>query len=1188
VKAVIGLLRSKWLIQFVGIVALAALIWFAGPLIAIAGAVPLASELSRWLAIAATFVLWVIWRLVAQIRAGRKDQRLMADLSSLSAPQKSPEAEASEEEVETLRKTFEEALKVLRTSRAGAKGDRQFLYALPWYVIIGAPGSGKTTALVNSGLRFPLAERLGRNSVKGVSGTRNCDWWFTDQAVLLDTAGRYTTQDSHQAVDSAAWQGFLQLVKKYRPRRPLNGVLVATSMADLMQQTEEERVLHARAIRRRIQELYQMLGMQPPVYMLFTKCDLVAGFNDFFADLTPEERAQVWGETFPAENPEQPQDAVEAFDPAYDALLQRLNQRTFKRIQEERDVQRRSLIFDYPQQMALLKPALMGFLRDVFGTSRYEERFLLRGIYFTSGTQEGTPIDRVMGILAAAFRLDRQSAPVYSGRGKSFFLTRLLQEVVFPEADLAGADPRVERRQRLLQTAAYASALLLSVALIALWTVSYARNRQAIAQVEAQVEAYRSANTARISSQPDAKALLPRLDALLAAREVFKEPGWLMGFGLYQGDKLQSAADHAYGRLLQTSFLPTLKLRLEQRMSGTEGANLEVLYELLRVYLMLGQPEKLDAGIAAPWIRLDWEQQFPTEPQVVARLSTHLDELLQRPPDAIPLNENLISGVRVRLTQVPQVLQIYGHFKNKALLDHSRDLKLGEALGPLGSTAFVTGDGKDIASLTVPGLFTAYGYAEWFLKGSLKFVTDAVSQNWVLGEPKALAPEAVKRLHEDFQKLYLNDYERTWSGLLDAVKVRRAQGINQTVELLDILSRPDTPLRPLLETVERNTSLTKVSALAAALMSKTTNQPEAKPDERTQTLVAAAKQAGLSPDEAPDPVRSVENRFARLNELVRSSGGQPAPLEATLATISALRDYVMQIGGAANRGEQALKSAVSRVSGAGNDVLAQAKIEFARLPEPLKSWLLSLTAFGWSQTLAGAKGQLNGMLKTGVASPCKTAFAGRYPFAGGSRQDATLADFAKFFAPNGTLDQFFQANLKSFIDTTRPEWKQLAMDNQSLGLSPAAIRQFQYAAKIREAFFPAGAQIPQIQFELKPLSLDNDVATFRLSLEGQEAVYRHGPEQVSKFQWPGPATNTGVRLVFETLDGRQASRSMEGPWAWFRTLDAATVERTALPDRFNLTFAVEGLSARYELRAGSVANPFNLKELRSFRCPESL
>ena len=114
-----------------------------------------------------------------------------------------------------------------------ASGARGYLYEQPWYAIIGPPGAGKTTALLNAGLTFPLAAEMGQSAVAGVGGTRMCDWWFTEDAVLIDTAGRYTTQDSDAAVDKAGWDGFLDLLKRTRARQPLNGVMVAIALSDI-------------------------------------------------------------------------------------------------------------------------------------------------------------------------------------------------------------------------------------------------------------------------------------------------------------------------------------------------------------------------------------------------------------------------------------------------------------------------------------------------------------------------------------------------------------------------------------------------------------------------------------------------------------------------------------------------------------------------------------------------------------------------------------------------------------------------------------------------------------------------------------------------------------------------------------------------------------------------------------------
>ena len=155
----------------------------------------------------------------------------------------------------------------------------RYLYELPWYVIIGAPGSGKTTALRNAGLQFPLAAQMGEQAVRGVGGTRNCDWWFTDQAVLIDTAGRFTTQDSDQATDRGTWSGFLDTAEEVAPAPARSTACSSPSRCPTCSRKgSAERARHAQTVRQRVQELHEQLGVRFPIYLLVTKCDLMAGF----------------------------------------------------------------------------------------------------------------------------------------------------------------------------------------------------------------------------------------------------------------------------------------------------------------------------------------------------------------------------------------------------------------------------------------------------------------------------------------------------------------------------------------------------------------------------------------------------------------------------------------------------------------------------------------------------------------------------------------------------------------------------------------------------------------------------------------------------------------------------------------------------------------------------------------------
>ena len=1176
--------KNKWVIEGIGIVVFAILIWFVGPLIAIAGSAPLESEFSRGLTILLVVLLWLSYRVTIWILSRKREQQLISDLSAGSAGESSAAIAASE--VDALQKGFDEALTLLKTTPG--KAGRQYIYELPWYAIIGAPGAGKTTALINSGLHFPLAERLGKHAVKGVSGTRDCDWWFTDQAILLDTAGRYTTQDSHQQVDAGAWHGFLQLLKKYRPQRPLNGVFVAISVTDLLRQTEEELRQHATAIRQRIMELNGQLGVQLPVYVLFTKADLVAGFSDFFAGLTEEERHQVWGETFsPSASSAELSQHLEQFGQGYDDLIQRLMQRRLKRMQEERDAQRRTLIFDFPQQMQLLKPVAVQFLNAVFSANRYEEPFLLRGVYFTSGTQEGTPIDRVLAALASSFRLDRQASPLLSGRGKSFFLGKLLKQVVFPEAELVGVDPRVTRRYQLVNLSATIATVALVAVVIVLWFISFASNKAAIGEVEAQVEQFKASHVQAQDTRSSLQALLPKLNALSSIKDIYQQTSWASGFGLYQGDKIEAGANVSYERLLREGLANVIAVRLKERMQTEEGNNLDVLYQLLRVYLMFAEPARMDAKIAQPWIKLDWERQLATDPESLAKLQTHLDNLLALQLEPIAIDNNFVTAVRNKLTQVPVANQVYNRFKSDALVDHEHDLFVANQLAPNGGRIYMLANGKELDSLIVPGLFTQYGYTELFLKKGLSYVKDASEQNWVLGVRANDNLVETERLYGDFKRLYLADYQKTWEGLISNLKFRTPQNNTQLVDSLDLLSRTDSPLKLWLELIEKHTALNKMTAaLADSLANKAAGgnlAAVAGPEAATQKLLSMAKQA----DTAIDPVKMVEAFFEPYNQQVRAVADRPAPINATLATIKNLHDYLMQIGSAPNSGGQALSTQAAKFAGGGIDPLQAAKMEFERLPGPVAASLSHLTSSGGEQIKTGAKGQLNDMLKTAVSIPCKAALSGRYPFTRNSSQDVLMADFAKVFSASGVVEQYFSANLKPFIDTTAVTWVEMSSD-KALGLALASIQQFQLASKIRDAFFPAGGNVPQVLFELKPVMLDARIGTFRLNIEGQELVYRHGPEQLTKFQWPGNNNISGVRVVFEALDGSQVSRSKEGAWALFRMFDDFNIEATGLPDRFFLNIQIDSYTARFELRAASVNNPFGISNYQGFRCPEAL
>jgi type VI secretion system protein ImpL len=168
----LSFLKQRWFVIGVGLLLLALFIWYAGPYFAFADVRPLESTTSRLIAIVVVLVAAATMFVFRRVKANRASDRFVAEVVKA---EKRPNPDAVQ-----LRERFEDAIATLKQKRRGG----HTLYELPWYVIIGAPGSGKTTALVNSGLHFPLEQRSGKGALRGVGGTRNCDWWFTDEAVL--------------------------------------------------------------------------------------------------------------------------------------------------------------------------------------------------------------------------------------------------------------------------------------------------------------------------------------------------------------------------------------------------------------------------------------------------------------------------------------------------------------------------------------------------------------------------------------------------------------------------------------------------------------------------------------------------------------------------------------------------------------------------------------------------------------------------------------------------------------------------------------------------------------------------------------------------------------------------------------------------------------------------------------------
>ena len=1200
-KRILSVLTARWFVTLIGAIILALVVWFVGPLIAVGDVRPLDSDIVRLIVVLVILVIWGIWNIISLLRAKKSNDQLVKGISQASAA----DAEAADldarkkEEVGVLEDRLKDAMALLKRAKLGKGSNRQYLYQLPWYILIGPPGSGKTTALVNSGLSFPLADKFGKDAVRGVGGTRNCDWWFTDEAVLIDTAGRYTTQDSHQAVDAAAWTGFLKLLKSTRPRQPINGALIAISLNDLATMKEAERQSHARTIKQRIRELHDELGIRFPIYVLFTKVDLAAGFIEFMDDLGKEERQQVWGFTFPLDDGKSPEGPMAGFDEEFELLQERLYQRLLERVHKEPDIDRRSLIFSFPTQMASLKQVSQEFLDQIFRPTRYEDRPLLRGVYFTSGTQEGTPIDRLMGVMASTFGLDRKRLSAFSGAGRSYFLTRLLREVVFQEAGIVSRNRRVERMRVAIGWASVSLATIVILGMAAIWYYSYLGNRQLIADFNTAIGTYKqqvAASGLTLDPVQDARLdlILPSLQTLRTMPAGYDQSRagtpWSLRFGLYQGRKLGADADSAYRRALNGLLLPRLLYRLESQLHANL-ANPEFVYQALKVYLMLGVQGPLDKDFVAEWMNADWNQQFPGAAMQSTRdqLNAHLEAMLEQPLTEIALDGNLVKDARRAIEQYPVSQRAYTMIKQTGLVHDLPSWRVADHVGPQGAQIILLGGSTDLSG-GVPGLYTYEGYHNAFLPALADVAPSMARDGWIMGAQSQIANDdaAIQSIMRDVISIYVNDYVAQWTQLYGQIGLVTPQDKQQAAAMTNILAGPTSPLKNVLSDIARQTKLTappqpagqtQITTPAASDIEKLGKQELQRmlgSQGRGGYLLSqlflrgtggtAGSSGGAGAQQEKPPEERVEERLKYLIDYVN---GSPAPIDEAIQAINAV--YL------------ALNNALSQfVPNAGpdaalNSALAQLNAVAQRAPTAVGSQLKGLADRITNIEKSGVSGNLNDAYQAAVVPLCSKMIGNRYPMVADSGSDVTLDDFGRIFSAGGTMDSFFNTNLAQYVDMSGRPWR----TQGGLAISAGALEQFRIARLFRDAMFASG-NTPSARFEITPLSLDNAATQVLLEFGGQSVTYSHGPSVPVQMQWPGPGPS-GARLSFQQPGAPDASISMPGPWALFRLFDKGQISPGT--DTFTITFFVGGHSAAFLVRPGSAVNPFSLNELHKFRCP---
>ncbi len=702
-----------------------------------------------------------------------------------------------------------------------------YLYALPWYLVLGLENAGKTSLINRSGQNFVFSSVMRASGQKS-ENPYSFDWWIGDESVLIDPDGELLTQGNRSeendgALERRLWLHFVDWLDRTRSRRPLNGIVLALDVAHLATATASERKAYANLLRARLRELMETLSTRLPVYIALTKLDLLHGFEPFFKHYTKSQREEVLGFTFSMDSVDNLDSWLEEFASEYTQFVSRVNGMLPHAVAAPMTLEERNAIYSFTRQISGLKEILQQFFQEALASDQFSTSALVRGAYFTSVYQQGVPTNAFDDAASRRYGLSHAINTAQRAKNSTVYFTqKLFTHIIYPEAGLASDNFRVAKNKRRLMGLSFVACSVATLLLAGTWHRNYLNNVQHADTVLTKVNQYKEQfpTSRSLASQREVLDPLNKIREATLEFGFFRDkPQYISDFGLYQGHTIGPKVEETYLNLLETRFLPLLMADTIVALNQAETD--EEKLAVLRVYRMLVDKSGRYQDYVMDYFAKYWQKSFSGQRQIQEELLGHLDyamrhtdltaerlngdkgaEQVMRPYDKV------IARAQVELGSMPNDQRVYRNLKLSAQTVLGPSVNLRSLIGPVFDVVFEERV-LNSSSLFIPQMLTKRGFDDYFMPQSESVSELALIDSWVLGQSKtAQFSEADKQaLREKIRDLYVADYTNTWRAALNEIDVKYFNDINDAVMVLENITSNLEPMQRLLRTLDDNTQL---------------------------------------------------------------------------------------------------------------------------------------------------------------------------------------------------------------------------------------------------------------------------------------------------------------------------------------------------------------------------------------------
>ncbi len=1057
-----------------------------------------------WTAIIAlAFLVTLVTLEILQRRRRRREQQRQAERSPFFVT------------LANLRSRCEHAVETLRNQGA---------HDLPWVLVLGPHGAGKTAAIRSSGVSFRDGFGPDRFIAGGdVTPTENIQFLASERVVFLDTAGRYLC-DTPDHDDRREWLELLTMLRKQRPDRPLAGVVLTVSAIQLVADSDAN--LLGNGLRRRLDDIHREFAASFPVYVLVNRIDELAGLPRLLAG----DSGDRFGFSVELSGAGASKARRVAELPLAELALA-VERRAFAHIERVASAEERGEIYRAPAHFRRLTDNTEVFIGALFPDHGEPDAPMWRGLYFASaGRSVPSPeSDPELQQIARDY-----GDPPQSGSGQPPSLARPaflhgLFGVELPADHWVAAWTRKHRGQQQFRHA-FRVVLFGVTALggLALSLRSAESNHRLQGRTSAALDALDAAGPQLRLLRPQNLAPIQRLHAVLRDYRDNGAP-WLLRFGLYQGGALFEDVERVYFTYAREHLLSPLVARSRTRLERVQAQFAEdhtpipvdqfwTAVDDLHLYLLLTRPIQglvhLKDSDQQTWLHVRmpeaWAEAITLKNHELAEAKTVVEsyaaELVHRPSDLVTRDEAMVDSVR----------QILGRTNRGELWASALALEPIPGASPITLSSFSGGVAWLVSAKNtrVDAAYTRRGWAH--VSKQIQCPADPLQK--YLAAALVVDERPCQDERDILHSEYFLRYSHAWTAFIDDIHVDEPNGYLDIEAQIDSMATPGgagyNVLANYFKIVADNLDLAEAPLLG----------------------IPTGHHKGIN---------DLQNHFKGFYTYGRAAA--PDPDNTPLTNYINLLARVAHPLGIYNKERN-------------QESLAEAKQNAHQVDKLIHDDHLPQIHRRWSPALEGIlEPPIRGLLDAerrrvldelslrwcqDVVHPFDT-MRGYYPFTAGSTTDVSLEEVTALFQPQtGKLWLLYNDALHQRFPFVGDEYVVASEGyNSRIKLNKKVAEFLTHARELHEVLFPHGAAEPIFSFtvQFKPMTSASRIA---FTVDGVTAEYNNNDrDSFQRLVWPGAGNNTGARVEAHIRSGKSTAEK-PGDWALFRLIEEAGVTRS--------------------------------------------